>query len=205
MSFRRSTELAGALALLFVFSGCGAAPAPSDGPTECAIPDYFLHEWVLDGVRGSTGCIAATGTGITRSATAPPNTWMVFGFENRDVTGSGLPLPELFCGVDLQFFDIIPETGGSGELVDASAIRLPCVVADLAHDLPGEHDSCAPPGGATLGTLLSGTWHVIRGGTWGDRVEVEARDVRFTPVEGHDLTFERMYWNVSVSEPSVRP
>ncbi len=103
------------------------------------------------------------------------------------------PVSRPFHGASFHLLDIPLETGRNGAFRPDG----PPVLTQ-----PGAFvEASYGPGDLSNRPLLpiSGTWHVLRGGAWGDLVEVEIRNVRFPIIEGHTLEIRRLHWTVRIS------
>jgi len=229
----RFTELGGLVAGLLVAAmgpGCGAATgldagerrdgsdredagADASEPT-CTDPDgYLVQHYVFDGEPGSTGCVQAGSSSLTRRDSVnrnAPALEMHFGYRDepgRDPAETrGLPRP--LCGAALVFENTTVDSGASGELVDLETLPDSGYVARVGvlvgYDTTPEDGACNP-GNDRAAVRPGGTWRVLTGGTFGDIVEVEARDVHVEDAGGHTVTFERMYWRVRLGGPIEYP
>jgi hypothetical protein len=158
---------------------------------------WLSHEWVYDGVRGETGCVAASCLVFT-SERPPYARWLAeMNYDSRVPRGPlrGLPEPDRFCGLGVQIYNLNPlATGATGELAAAPAIwDAPAVLVNLVW--------ATRPGGCPDGFYDvmrgAGTYTVLQGGDIGDVIEIEARNVTFAPLtDSHTFELPRVHFKV---------
>lgn len=184
--------------------GDAGMDAGDGGPCE---GEYLLHEWELDGARGSTGCVAAR----SATATGSNGTATEFAYNTELIVEDGLP-PGI-CGTYIGFYNTPLVTGATSVLEESpdsppADPSLPQVVLTtlVAWDGSTLAERCNPGGGGTLPRVTGGHWYVVDGGELpGDWVDIEARDVTFERFGEHTFRFERMRWHVQLREPVVLP
>lgn len=137
--------------------------------------------------------------------------WIAFGAEG------GCYLPPGYSGASLWLYNVHADEEAGGMLyasagrarvlprqpVEIGAGNSPWVEVELGLDLPNEFP-CGSAGVEAVSYSVGGRWQVIVGGTYGDVVEIEARDVHFDD-SGGGLVFDRMYWRVRLQEPPEPP
>lgn len=180
-------------------------PADAAAP-ECAhMEEYFLADWSVDGAAGTSGCVAAQGiqhfpTGPL-CVDAPPLTINFFSIDGD----RGLPRPELTCAMAAGVFNLELETGGTGLVQQGVLGPSPCDLEYFGFVLNlGSEAECAS-GGRESARVSGGTYGVLQGGSVGDVVEVELRDITFEPIAGHIVVFHRVLYHVRLYDPAVGP
>lgn len=127
-----------------------------------------------------------------------------------------VPAPLPLCGYypEVVFNNVPLVTGASGTLSPEVRPRdatwyTAWVSLAVSVDRPdlisagGEPSTCEAVGGVVV-PLLSGTYHVVQGGTYGEEVVVEVRDVVVDAPEGHDIRIDLARWRLRLSDPPQR-
>lgn len=204
----RFTEAIGSWVLLA--AACGTSPsrvhddAASDVgmQPECA-GETFEYRWTFDGAIGESGCLIPRAIGHTANESAGGS------LAALEIQLLYLAPPEIpprppipFCGFEA-IFDNTPFVNGSTGSVssDRWAIggdgQLPNTF--IRQRTASTLELCRM-GGEAFAVPTGGTWHVIQGGTLGEIIEVEFRDVSFEPVDGHELTYDYIRWRVRLPD-----
>jgi hypothetical protein len=63
---------------------------------------------------------------------------------------------------------------------------------------------CAEGPGSEQRAATAGSWRVLRGGSWGDVVDIEAEDLTFEAFDGHAIEVPYARWRVSLGSTPVR-
>jgi hypothetical protein len=179
-------------------SGCYTS-----GPEEYECPglEWGRYEWVVDGVTGSSGCFPCFAGGWTNARPGPsvPATRV-------DIGGpGGLAVPVFmafpYCVTSLETANVEFRTGETGSVtpsVDIEGRGVAFNVRTSTNQTLGP-DRCSM-GGDPFGYPVpsGGRWTVLQGGSWGDIVDVEIRDVTFEVFEGHALVIPYGRWVVEL-------
>jgi hypothetical protein len=207
----RRTLAALALAPL-IAAACAASHTREDGAgtgddagLSCE-GEYLVFDYTFDDVPGSTGCTPA-GAGMTISPrVAVTQLWQDW------LREPNVRLPRGICAAAAGFYNIPLHTGARG-LLDSTPYTVPAepwvpqVILWVLEFLSSGSDSpCSPGGDGEFAVLTGGTWHVLQGGSdAGDWIEIEARDVTFEPLGGHDFRLDRMLWRAQLRAPVILP
>ena len=207
------------IAALGLLTGSGtlacSAIVPPDGGTmdgsvpSCAGDAYTQFDWNVDGVVGQTPCVHAYGTGWISGTTSnvEPLSYIVGpdGSPESHPPLESLPSAPL-CLAAVYIYNIPLRTGATGGMAaDRPYDARPAFVA-TADFVDGGGANCytlEPVGRQNL-HATGGTWTVLQGGSWGDVVDIEARDVTFEPFLGHAVQIPYVRWRVMMVAEPVR-
>lgn len=161
--------------------------------------EAYYYEWVIDGERGFTECGVATGQGSTSAAfgdSIPRSTHILSGIAVSD------PPHPLCGGTEFWFANMDLVTGGSGLIApdrnytDQESSVWARTQAAFGVDCYDDLSDNAVP--------ISGSWHVVEGGGWGDVVTVEVRDLLFEPGNGLDVEIPYYFWRGRLTDSPIR-
>lgn len=198
----------GSFLLSFALSGCncgGGAPLcdvdeydggrdVEDHLTRCPGEAYYF-DWSIDGEHGTTECGEAYGYGSTSTefGDSKPQSTVLLG-------GIALEAPHPLCGgSEFWFANIELVTGARGSVASVRSYsdQEPSVWVRTQAAIEGV---C----GGEEALTMSGSWHVLDGGTWGDVVTVEFRDLVFQTYHGADIQISYYYWRGRLPDPPIR-
>jgi hypothetical protein len=203
------------LVTIGLFAGGGvaacAASAPVDaGITDGAVPlcmgdDWTSFDWIVDSVAGRTPCVHAYGTGWISSArpSVEPLAYIIGPDGTPEVHPplEILPQPPL-CLAAAYVYNTALRTGATGGMAaDQPYDSRPAFVV-TADFVDGGGANCYTRDivGREGRHATGGTWTVLQGGSWGDVVDIEARDVTFEPFLGHTVAIPYVRWRVRLTD-----
>lgn len=193
-------------------------PPPALPPPPCTTDEFVYVGWVLDGVAGEVCSPDASATGAIDNCTmagCPPISPGILSFSFGAYPQCFVPHPYTSVGLYVYNTELLEGAGGSLQAEEGRLGRLrPLAAANdapayaevhLRFDYRGPGDCGPPPSDVAFST--GGTWHVVRAGSFGEMVEVEARDVTFGATSpGHEIRLTRVYWRVRIrSLPPLPP
>ncbi len=166
--------------------------AVNDAPElpECDASPQLAYQWRFAPDASGLLCHSTYVYGSTANTTGgvgfPVTDILITPFQNV-----GLPRP--LCSFGFEVYNLMPRSGDTGPLGNSMnwRNRQPLVVVFGSYWNQPDAE-CAVEAGVTpdVSALYSqsGTYHVVRGGTWGDDVEIELRDVRLGLVFGREFS-----------------
>lgn len=181
-----------ALPILLIV-GCARHRTTQDGGvSDSAVPDCEgatgYVRWRGGSERGTTRCVPSSTNGSIGPSPRDgfPEIEYFIGLDSRQDGGS-------LCGLGFQIFNYELEVGVSAT-VNPEFLRtdsLPIVLSDAYFASPIYH--CEVPRDFEQVLASSGVWTVLQGGTWGDTVEMEARDLRYLLEDGTEYVIEYVF------------
>ncbi|MCC7541798.1 MAG: hypothetical protein IT379_36605 [Deltaproteobacteria bacterium] len=186
--------------LAVLLLGCDGEDIPPR-PEACQSDLFGYHRWTRNGVSGEY-CSSEVGIAVSGS---PPTQIGLLG------ASFGCDLVPPYFAVGLSFYNIPLESGRSGRLVGGDVRGSRRYPTQFGSSRTGRHAEVlvrvdlpdgftCPSGEDDVRYSIDGTYHVIRGGSPGDVVDVEVHDVRFLPVDGDDFRLDWVYWRGRVRE-----
>lgn len=176
------------------------SPAPE---LPCGNAEGMLIEWTLDGTSGSacwdetsSGAVIDESRAIVGMVTEEQN-FGIGGTSGEPLIGSVPP-----CAYNaILVWETGLSDGASGSVTTTDSVHADGVSEVLFR--PAFEDASGTDCVPRL-TPTGGTWRVWEGGTWGEPLLLELRDLTYPSVDGHTLTVRRVLWRGTITPTPVR-